>query len=222
MEIKIIKDFSIAINEREVLRLLGYRKKEADRSTLQLLKEKEKGLPELVNPQAVYAIFDKSKVDRHPVFKGAEKVALCICTIGPSLEKNVSALMKEGSLLEGVVLDALGSEAAEEVANYANTEICREISQLRLFPSRRFSPGYGKWDIEEQRLIFSLLPGESIGVQLNPSCMMVPRKSISFAVNLLPHPDPRLKKSPCHFCQLPNCPYKKNENSPLNKEKLSL
>lgn len=218
MEMKIIKDFPIRVDEKEVLRLLGYRKKEADRSTLQLLKEKEKELPELISPKAVYAIFDKSNVHRHPVFKGAEKVALCICTIGPSLERKVTALMNEGNLLEGVILDALGSEATEEVANYANTEICREIDQLHLFPSRRFSPGYGKWGIEEQRLIFSLLPGKTIDVQLNPSCMMVPRKSISFAVNLLSHPDPRLKKSPCHFCQLPICPYRKDEQPPLNKE----
>ena len=210
------------VDEREVLRLLGYRKKGADPSTLNLLKEKENELPKLVTPRAVYAIFDKSQINHHPVFKGAEKVALCICTIGPSLEMQVTALMQEGNLLEGVILDALGSEAAEGAANYANMEICREIDQLHLFPSRRFSPGYGKWQIEEQRLIFNLLPGQTIGVHLNPSFMMVPRKSISFAINLLPHPDPRLKKSPCQFCHLANCPYKKDEPSPLNKEKSPL
>jgi len=186
------------------------------------MREKEKELPELVSARAVYAIFERSQIDHHSVFKEAEKVTLCICTIGPHLEKKVTALMEEGKLLEGVILDALGSEATEEVANYANMEICREIEQLHLFPSRRFSPGYGKWGIEEQRLIFNLLPGETIEVHLNPSCMMVPRKSISFAISLLHHPDPRLKRSPCHFCHLPNCPYKKDEQPPLSKENLPL
>jgi len=222
MEIKIIKDFPIKVDEREVLRLLGYRNKEADPSTLQLLRKKEKELMELVSPRAVYSIFDKSQIDHHPVFKGAEKVALCICTIGPSLESRVSALMKEGKLLEGVILDALGSEATEGVANHANMEICRELDHLHLFPSRRFSPGYGRWRVEQQRDIFNLLPGNTIGVHLKPSCMMVPRKSISFAINLLPHPDPRLKRKPCHFCHLPNCPYRRDEPPPLNKEKSPL
>lgn len=48
----------------------------------------------------------------------------------------------------------------------------------------RLSPGYGKWDLAEQRVLLSLLPSERIGVSLNESSMIVPRKSISFCVGM--------------------------------------
>ncbi|MDH5706513.1 MAG: hypothetical protein OEZ45_10900, partial [Candidatus Aminicenantes bacterium] len=73
--------------------------------------------------------------------------------------------------------------AAEEVAVQSDRILAEKARETGLWPSKRFSPGYGKWDIREQRYVFSVLPGESIGVRLTESCMMIPRKSVSFRIN---------------------------------------
>jgi hypothetical protein len=91
--------------------------------------------------------------------------------------------MKNDKLMKGLVLDAIGSEAVEQVARQTDTILCKKAQDMDLWPSKRFSPGYKAWDIEEQRYVFRVIPGEDIGVTLNKSCMMIPRKSVSFRIN---------------------------------------
>jgi len=58
---------------------------------------------------------------------------------------------------------------------------------MGLWPSKRFSPGYKKWKLDEQRFIFDILPAQDIGVRLHQeSWMMIPRKSVSFRLNFYP------------------------------------
>ena len=82
-----------------------------------------------------------------------------------------------------MILDALGSEAVEEVAIQSDQILAEKARDMNLWASKRYSPGYGRWDIREQRYVFQILPGQDIKVSLNESCMMVPRKSISFRIN---------------------------------------
>src|SRR5690606_32635022 len=46
----------------------------------------------------------------------------------------------------------------------------------------RASPGYPGWALGHQRDLLAALPVEAIGISLTESLMMVPRKSVSFAV----------------------------------------
>jgi len=104
--------------------------------------------------------------------------------------------------IRALILDAFASEVAEEVARQSDRILAHKAREFDLWPSKRFrilahkarefdlwpskrfSPGYKPWPLTEQKFIFSLLPGEEIGVKLNPqSWMMIPRKSISFRIN---------------------------------------
>ena len=44
---------------------------------------------------------------------------------------------------------------------------------------RRFHVGYGDFDLKEQRRLFAILDPARIGIELNPSCIMIPEKSVS-------------------------------------------
>ncbi len=182
---KITRNFKVEFDERRILRLIGYKKKRQmiKEPVYKLILEQKNKLPRLLEPAAVYAIIDYNQTNKHPIFDHAQKVALCVCTIGPKLEKEVESLTKKNELLQAFILDALGSEAAEEVAIQSDKMLAEKAREMNLWPSKRFSPGYGKWDITEQRFIFCILPGQDIGVSLRESCMMVPRKSISFRIN---------------------------------------
>lgn len=82
-----------------------------------------------------------------------------------------------------MILDAIGSEAAEGVARHADLELAKLARKMDLWPSKRFSPGYKNWDLSEQKFVFDILPAKEMGVTLNASFMMIPRKSVSFGMN---------------------------------------
>jgi cobalamin-dependent methionine synthase I len=180
-----IADIKVEFDEKRILRLIGYKKrpKEIREPIKSLIAEEKKKLGNLLHPAAIYTIIDYAETNKHPIFKDAEKVAICICTIGPQLEQETKKLMKKNEMTRALILDALGSEAAEEVAIQSDRILVERAREMSLWPSKRFSPGYGKWDIKEQRFIFHILPAAEIGVRLTESCMMIPRKSVSFRIN---------------------------------------
>jgi len=180
-----IENFRVEFEEKRILRLIGYKKRptEIKEPIKSLITEEKKKLDYLLHPASIYTIVGYDETNKHLVFKDAEKVAICICTIGPELEQEIKKLMEINEMTRALILDALGSEAAEEVAIQSDRILAEKAREMNLWPSKRFSPGYAKWDIKEQRFIFRMLPAADIGVRLTESCMMVPRKSVSFRIN---------------------------------------
>ena len=183
---KKIKKFKIELDEERIFRLIGYKKKSYPiaASIKKLISEEKEKLDYLLRPVSIFTILEYEETNKHPIFKNAEKVALCICTIGPKLENEIKELMKKNELLRALILDALGSEAAEEVAIQSDEFMAEMARKMNLWPSKRFSPGYKKWNIKEQRFLFQMLAAQEIGVSLiKESWMMIPRKSISLRIN---------------------------------------
>jgi len=181
--IRKINEFKIEIKEKRVLRFIGHKRKSVNSSLEKVIAAEKKKLGNLLHPLSIYTIINYSETNKHAIFKDAVKVALCICTIGTDLEKEVKNLSERNDLLRALVLDSFGSEAVEEVAIHSDRIIAGEAITMNLWASKRFSPGYGEWDLKEQQFIFKMLPAKEIGVRLNESCMMIPRKSISFRIN---------------------------------------
>ena len=177
------KGFKIELREKRILRLMGHQRKTGNNSLTKLITEEKKRLDDLLKPVSLYTVIDYEETNKHPVFNDAVKVALCVCTIGPGLEKEVEDLTRKNDLLKALILDSIGSEAVEEVAIQSDKSIAEEAIKMNLWPSKRFSPGYGEWDLKEQQFIFKMLPAKKIGIELNESFMMIPRKSISFRIN---------------------------------------
>ena len=138
----------------------------------------------LFDPKGLFKIFDAIELPSRECFAQAEKIALAIVTIGPSLPSKVNNLMDSGSFVEGVILDAFGSAGVEQVADQVNQEIQEIVRDQNLECSLRFSPGYCQWGVRDQKMIFQNLPGEDIGVSLSDGFMMQPIKSVSFAINI--------------------------------------
>ncbi|NOR12339.1 MAG: hypothetical protein GQ545_03715 [Candidatus Aminicenantes bacterium] len=184
-QFQILDTFAIAIPTQKICVRIGYRTS-LDRirsSVIDSIEGSKTIAAELVNPRAICRILDYSDTNRHPIFEHAKKVALCICTIGPQIESESSQLMKRDEMMKALILDAIGSESVEQVARQVDRLLCVKAQEMNLWPSKRFSPGYKSWNIEEQRYIFRMIPGEDIGVTLNESFMMIPRKSVSFRIN---------------------------------------
>jgi hypothetical protein len=207
---KIIKDFSIDVDKQEILRLLGHLSKHGNikKRSKEVVEEMISLSCDLIKPEGIFVIRESRELPEECFFN-AEKVAFCICTIGKSLEKQVQRLTDQGELTRAVILDAIGSAAAESTAEYLNQVIVKEAKKKRLHCNIRFSPGYGGWKLEAQRFVFDLLPAEKIEVRLNRSFMMIPRKSVSFAVNLSRNPFKDKGSTPCEICGFKKCRFKK-------------
>lgn len=99
-----------------------------------------------------------------------------VVTIGHGLEKKADASQ---DLLEKYYLDTIGNIALIKARKYLEDELRTRFAMEGL---SFMSPGsLMDWPIEEQRPLFSLLEGveSSIGVKLNESLLMIPRKSVS-------------------------------------------
>lgn len=208
---KIVEGIEVEAREEEILRLLrrGGSSAKPGNWTLGVVREAVKASRGLCEPRGVYEFVDRASLPDHPVFRSAQRVGMCVCTIGPELESRVAELMEEGQLARGVVLDAVGSEMAEATARSLDARMGDEGAREGLLASGRFSPGYGSWELEGQRLIFDVLDAALVGVELTPSMMMIPRKSVSFAINLGPDPEPPRCDTPCDQCELEHCPYRR-------------
>jgi cobalamin-dependent methionine synthase I len=162
----------------------------------------------LAAPRGEFGFFERGDLVGSDFLSGEDEVALAICTIGDAVEKTVKQLSSSGELALAVTVDAVGSVTAEATADEINRYICDMAAKRGLRSRPRFSPGYGKWMLSEQAIVFDLLPADRIGVRLTESFMMIPRKSVSFAVRFS-EVDDDIPTNPCDNCGLKNCRMRK-------------
>jgi hypothetical protein len=203
-----IRDFPIAVKQDEIARVLGYGASGIPARVAALLDELGPVALGLISPACAYRLFDANDLIASPYLRGIENAALCLVTIGGGLEAAVEKEKRDGDLSRALILDTYGSAAAEACADAAETFIRSETALKGLRCSLRFSPGYSGWDVAEQRWILPALEGKALGVRLTEGCMMVPRKSITFAVTIGEHPIEMRHATSCEVCGLLNCRYR--------------
>lgn len=139
----------------------------------------------LLEPRGAWRLIDGAQAVAAGMLDPPEAVAICVTTIGDGLETESRKSANAGALLDAVILDAIGSAAADAAADLLNREICAAARSKGLAAAPRESPGYGGWDVAWQPSLLALLPVADLGISLTAQGMMIPRKSVSFAVRLL-------------------------------------
>lgn len=140
--------------------------------------------------------------------KGAEAYAFFICTAGVEYEAFQERLKKEGDMVRVFIADALGSVIAEKAADQMELSLQENIDKLGWHHTNRFSPGYCGWHVSQQQLLFPLFKGETCGVKLTESSLMVPIKSVSGIIGL--GPNVRHLDYTCGLCDFKQC-YKRKK-----------
>jgi hypothetical protein len=134
------------------------------------------------------------------------KVAAFLVTIGKHLEETANQLANDGLILQATVLDAIGSDAVEKIADFIQGKIGEAASVQGLVTSRRFSPGYCDWNIGQQRMVFRALNGDTLGIRLTGECLMIPQKSISGIIGIGSSNSNVENYNPCKTCKKYDCP----------------
>jgi 5-methyltetrahydrofolate--homocysteine methyltransferase len=121
-------------------------------------------------------------------FSGFEKneIILYVVTIGSKIDNQIKVLSKNHEIFDAYTLNAVGGAAVEMAANDFNLYVNQNFLKDNNLKYKRFSPGYGDWDLEEQQIIFNILkPQKLIGVKLNDGNIMDPEKSTSGMMSIV-------------------------------------
>ncbi|MDP6402018.1 MAG: vitamin B12 dependent-methionine synthase activation domain-containing protein [SAR202 cluster bacterium] len=223
IEVIEIQDVPNDLKESEVWTVLG----SGDRVVPGLAKDVARGTElskTLCSPRGLYTKLEVDQVGPKGVsfvdgpyldgkflahcFEGAREAIYAVVTVGPELEKSEAELFAEGSSVEAIVLDAVGSASIMNAFSHISNLIYDDVTDRGWQTGMCLQPGQSYWDVTGQREIFQVLPAERIGVQLLESCFMLPQKSQSGIIPLGPelkvHSDP--DKSYCRYCQATRCP----------------
>jgi cobalamin-dependent methionine synthase I len=138
--------------------------------------------------------------------KKCNKLAIFILTIGSHLEEMVDYLSENGLVVQATVLDAIGSGAAEQMAGLMEDRIRNVTMMHDQRISRRFSPGYCDWNVNQQEMIFKILNDDTAGVSLTDECLMIPRKSVSGIIGIGDMESDVESFNPCITCTKEDCP----------------
>lgn len=137
--------------------------------------------------------------------KGCQEALLLGATLGSRVDAAIRRLAL-GSVAEGAAAQAV---AAALIESYCD-EVQAKYDTGGLAQRPRFSPGYGDWDLAEQRLLFPVLNcSKLIGLTLTDGCMMAPSKSVTAIIGL--SEDVQCVWNKCMTCGNINCPYRSGE-----------
>lgn len=135
-----------------------------------------------------------------------ELVAVFAVSIGKYLEEIGAQLSEDGNIVQATVLDAIGSGSVEKLAGMLEDRLREIAAAAGLVISRRFSPGYCDWDVSQQDTVFAALGGDTAGIELTDSMLMMPRKSVSGIIGI-GRPDRGIEEfNPCLTCRKKDCP----------------
>ena len=107
---------------------------------------------------------------------------------GATLGSRVDVALRRMAMTSVAEAGAGQAVAAALIETYCD-DCCAELQKQ--LPSNkklkwRFSPGYGDWALEEQKILFSVLDcAHTIGLTLTESCMMAPVKSVTAVIAIM-------------------------------------
>jgi hypothetical protein len=198
---------TIEISYNKLLARLGYlqTKTKLDENTAGMIKEILSLAQKLIKPKAVIAFENITAINGdktsngisfengYKIKSGNIKGLLKNCfkaygigiTVGVALELKRDEFLKRKEIFNALILDAAGSVAAEETINLANAQVKAYEEKNDNMLTRRYSPGYGDWILEDNRQFLNWIGAEHIGIKLNEFCQMKPEKSVSALIGVV-------------------------------------
>ena len=147
--------------------------------------------------------FDAGKIICRQL-RGAQRYVVFVATVGTGYFQWTDAVKRRDDMFQTYVMDCVGSQIVESVADYMETVLQKEIDPSGFKRTNRFSPGYCGWHVSEQPKLFSLFSEpKPCGIELTESCLMLPVKSVSGIIGI--GPDVRYLPYTCGICDIKDC-----------------
>lgn len=196
-DIKVMKNLKPAYNKNLIYARLGYDKNRTELSG-QMHDEVEKLIKkaeDTLSLTGAYRIMGIDRIDSPKVIledgtvlsgtklaelmKDCDQALIMLATGGSKIMDFIDRLQKEGKMSEAVVIDAAASEITDSVLDLVMLHVNQMLrSKGKALIKMRFSPGYGDFDLEQQRELYRLINGGSFDITLNEACLLIPEKSV--------------------------------------------
>lgn len=216
-------ELALALPRTEVLKVLGYPEGYAPSPGVERLLDpliaEARTLARARGAWRRLRLEQAAQVGLEPI--AADALVIGLVTAGGALEAVAAERLARGEATAALVLEACGSAAAEEAADRLGAHIVHELAaEAGGSPASaprgdaaaigcRVSPGYARWPITCQQKLFARLPHAALDMRLEASFLMVPRKSISFAMWPGAEPRPAAGLSGCPRCELEGCRFRR-------------
>ena len=156
----------------------------------------------LIEPKAIYRTFPIVKTEgEHPGIEGSpglffgkkisadfaecDYVTILCTTIGPGIPDRADDL-KKTEATDSFYLEHVGGWMADYFAERVDERIQVECRKNGYKGGFRYAPGYGDWLLSAQPDLMRITEAHRLGVVLNDSNIMIPRKSVSAAIGWKP------------------------------------
>lgn len=124
--------------------------------------------------------------DIQKLLKNSDKCVIMAATLGTEVDKKIAYYQKI-DMSKAVIFDACASATVEALCDYAQQQI-KSIENVK-FLTMRYSPGYGDFDIEEQKKVLELTDAyRKIGLTTNSSYVLTPLKSVTAVMGITDEP----------------------------------
>lgn len=204
---------------KEIFSSMGFHNVEPDDVSRSITETLLQEAAEIIHPQFEYHIsegrcsedaiilngttFNTGRIISHQLSK-AERFAVFVATVGEGWQQWKEVLRRRDDVLQTFIADCIGSQIVESAADYMEQVLQKELDADGLKHTNRFSPGYCGWQVSQQPLLFSLLPGpKPCGITLTESCLMMPEKSVSGIIGI--GRNVRHLPYTCHICTMDRC-----------------
>ena len=220
LDVITLEAIDVQLDPAEVLRYLGHpaRAKIAPRIVERVHKALEDSRS-VLRPRGTYSIFRIAASDARslrleggPTFRGAigeflasaSRAAVFLATVGQEVTALSTETIRAGDTLGGLILDAIGSHAVEAAVEKLVQDLGRRTGPGEAL-TLRYSPGYCGVSLSEQLHIFQLIDATRLGVELLPTLLMKPLKSVSGLIGIGPEAEVKRYGNPCSRCPRVDC-----------------
>ncbi len=121
------------------------------------------------------------------LLQNSHAVALLAATVGADIVSAATQAIANGNGAAAIILDAVGGQSADATMSWINEYIRGQLSRRgERLTAHRFSPGYGDFSLNNQKLMFSLLKLEQLDLSLTSRAMLLPEKSVTAVAGIEP------------------------------------
>lgn len=216
------------LNRNELHRYLGYRGDTPDSTVRGIVDKCEEKLFKVIRPAYISKVFDICEYYVEGVYKGIEVLGTNLILEGESIRKHLAlcnqAILMSATLsieadklirqtelkdmAEALILDTAASVAIEQVCEIAEESIKNYFPEK--YMTYRYGVGYGDLPLYHEKIILDILDaGKFIGLYVNDSNILTPRKSVVCIIGLCDMPMPKGQKG-CVTCNMKEkCDYRR-------------
>lgn len=219
----------VVCDKNEVLRYLGYNGQEISDTISEMIDKTSVEAEKAVTPRycAVESPISRSAdgirvnscgmllcgSDIAEHLKGCDSVILFAASIGADIERRIR-IYEAQDLTRAIIMDCCGSSLIESYCDLVCGSIAERLTERGLFPTSRFSPGYGDLPLSLQpEFLRALNAQRQIGLTCNEQFLMFPRKSVTAVIGLSKTPVGGCSKTACDTCRMNStCQFRKNKS----------